>query len=54
MEYFEESSDNKLCDKGISYIHSCRECIFNVLCRLERMRERNLFNNSDKDDNRPD
>lgn len=51
MERFEESSNEKLCDKGLSYIHSCRECVFEVLCRLERQKERNLFNNNDKDDN---
>lgn len=45
MEYFEESSNEKLCDKWIAWIHSCRECLFNVLCRLERQKERNLFNN---------
>lgn len=34
MEQYEESSDKSRCDKGISRIKSCRECIFQVLCRF--------------------
>ena len=34
MEKYEESSDKDKCDKGISRIKSCRECIFQVLCRF--------------------
>lgn len=33
MEY-EESSDKSRCDKGIARIKSCRECIFQVLCKF--------------------
>ena len=49
MDRFEESKDESLCSKWLSYLHSCRECIFQVLCRLERQKERNLFNNQDKE-----
>lgn len=31
---FEESSDKTKCDKWISWIKSCRECIFQVLCKF--------------------
>ena len=34
MERFEESSEKDKCDKGIAWIKSCRECIFQVLCRF--------------------
>lgn len=36
MEYdkFEESSEKNKCDKGIQRINSCRECIFQVLCKF--------------------
>ena len=42
MDRYEESSDESRCDKEIARIRSCRECVFNVLCRLERIKERNL------------
>ena len=42
---FENSTDENRCDKEIAWITSCRECVFNVLCRLERIREKNLSNN---------
>jgi len=42
---FENSTDENRCDKEIAWIKSCRECVFNVLCRLERIREKNLSNN---------
>jgi len=31
---FEASSERDRCDKWIAWIHSCRECLFNVLCRF--------------------
>jgi hypothetical protein len=34
MDKFEESSEEDKCDKGIAWIKSCRECIFQVLCRF--------------------
>jgi hypothetical protein len=33
---FECSRDENECDKGIKWIDSCRECIFNVLCKLDK------------------
>ena len=33
MEY-EQSSEKDRCDKGISWIKSCRQCIFEVLCKF--------------------
>lgn len=54
MEHFEESSDESRCDKNIARIKSCRECIFKVLCRLERIKEKNqsFSTNNKKNDNR--
>ena len=49
MEQYEESKDKNLCSKGLWYINSCRECVFQVLCRLENIREKNLFNHQKKD-----
>lgn len=34
MERYEESSDKTKCDKGISWMKSCRECLFQVLCKF--------------------
>lgn len=34
MERYEESSDKTKCDKGIAWIKSCRECLFQVLCKF--------------------
>ena len=34
MDRFEASSEEGKCDKGIAWIKSCRECIFQVLCRF--------------------
>ena len=32
--WFECSSEEDRCDKNLSYIKSCRECIFQVLCKF--------------------
>ena len=32
--WFECSSEEDRCDKWIARIKSCRECIFNVLCKF--------------------
>ncbi len=34
MEKFEESSDKTKCDKWIARMKSCRECLFQVLCKF--------------------
>lgn len=34
MEQYEESSDKTKCDKWIAWMKSCRECIFQVLCKF--------------------
>ena len=34
MERYEESTDKTKCDKGISWMKSCRECLFQVLCKF--------------------
>lgn len=31
---YEESSDQSRCDKGIAWMKSCRECLFEVLCKF--------------------
>lgn len=31
---YEESSDKSRCDKGIAWMKSCRECLFQVLCKF--------------------
>lgn len=39
MNRFEQSTDESRCDKNISRIESCRKCVFEVLCRLERIKD---------------
>ena len=34
MDKYEESSEKDRCDKWIAWIKSCRECIFQVLCKF--------------------
>jgi len=51
MDYFEQSRDETLCDKWISYLNSCRECLFNVLCGLDKQWQ-TLFFNKHNNDNR--
>lgn len=34
MDRFEASSEEWRCDKWIAWIKSCRECIFEVLCKF--------------------
>ena len=34
MNRFEASSDKTKCDKGISWMKSCRQCLFEVLCKF--------------------
>ena len=34
MDKYEESTDKDKCDKGIAWIKSCRECLFQVLCKF--------------------
>lgn len=41
---YEESSDKSRCDKGITWIESCRKCIFQVLCKFNSFYQK-------KDDN---
>ena len=48
MEY-EESSDKSRCDKGIARIKSCRECIFQVLCRFNSFYKKNDHRQDKKD-----
>ena len=45
---FEQSTEEDRCDKEIARIKTCRECVFEVLCRLERIKEKNLSNNNKK------
>ena len=45
MEYYEQSTDKERCDKNISRIKSCRECLFEVLCKFNSFYKK-------KDDNR--
>ena len=35
MEYYEQSRDTTKCQYWL-YIKSCRECLFETLCRLEK------------------
>lgn len=41
---FECSRNENECDKGIKWIDSCRECIFNVLCKLDKNWQTLFFN----------
>ena len=41
---FEESRDESRCDKDIKRIESCRECVFEVLCRLDKNNQTLFFN----------
>ena len=34
MDRFEESSEEWRCDKWIAWMKSCRECLFQVLCKF--------------------
>lgn len=34
MDKFGESSEKDKCDKGIAWMKSCRECLFQVLCKF--------------------
>ena len=34
IDKFEESSEEWRCDKWIAWIKSCRECIFEALCKF--------------------
>lgn len=38
-KYFEQSDDTKQCRYGLASIESCRQCLFETLCRLERLKE---------------
>jgi len=35
MEYYEQSRDTTKCQYWL-YLKSCRECLFETLCRLEK------------------
>jgi len=48
---FEYSTDETRCDKEIAWIKSCRECLFDVLCRLDKQWQ-TLFFNKHNNDNR--
>lgn len=34
MDKFEQSTEEGRCDKGIARIKSCRDCVFEVLCKF--------------------
>ena len=38
-KYFEQSDNKKQCKYGLSSIESCRQCLFETLCHLERLKE---------------
>lgn len=44
MNKFEQSKDEEICDKWIAWRNSCRECIFNVLCKLDKNWQTLFFN----------
>lgn len=41
---FEYSRNENECDKGLKWIDSCRECLFNVLCNLDKNWQTQFFN----------
>jgi len=41
---FEYSRNENECDKGLKWIDGCRECLFNVLCRLDKNWQTSFFN----------
>jgi hypothetical protein len=46
MDKYEYSKED-VCDKGLAWRDSCRECIFQVLCKLDNNWQ-TLFFNKDK------
>lgn len=41
MSHFEQSTEEDRCDKGIARIKSCRECLFEVLCKFNSFYKKN-------------
>lgn len=37
--YYEESDNREKCKYGLASIESCRQCLFETLCHLERLKE---------------
>lgn len=50
MDKFEVSSTPGKCDKGIAWIKSCRECIFQVLCKFNSFYQKNNDNRQKQKD----
>jgi hypothetical protein len=46
-EYPKEHWENWICPYGLVVI-SCRECLFDTLCRLNKEKKSDLSNNNDK------
>lgn len=43
--YFEYGkNDNTECKHDIAWIESCRQCVFEVLCRLEEIKKQKSYN----------
>jgi hypothetical protein len=47
---FECSSEKERCDKWIARMKSCRECLFNVLCRFNSFYQKKNDNRQNKKD----
>jgi hypothetical protein len=53
MDKFEQSTENGRCDKGIAWIKSCRECLFQVLCKFNSFYQKKDDNRQNKKDTMP-
>ena len=48
---FECSSEKERCDKWIARMKSCRQCIFEVLCKFNSFYQKNNDNDRQKQEN---
>lgn len=50
MEYYKENWINWECRYRLACITSCRQCLFDTLCRLEKQKEKSdLYSNNNKE-----
>lgn len=49
MDRFEASSEKDKCDKWIARMKSCRECLFNVLCKFNSFYQKHDNRQNKKD-----
>lgn len=47
MEYYEQSKETNKCQYNLT-VESCRKCLFETLCRLEKQKRQNNDLDTDK------